>query len=306
MRRVTQIEQLEWLALGGGVSGAAVWRCDADEKPVLAVRRWPDAIEARVISNRRAWLARLATHTELVRAPVPLETNDPRWEASPWVVGEPAGVGPASVEPSRETLRAVASGLAEWHAAAREIDGATRDCCDPFGEFVAAGARAFHEANAVAGDAVFDPVRELDRRLPPAVAAARKLARRHRGAALDRQTVHGDARPEHFLLSGGRLTGVIDHGAIRRDTPLADVARLAAELDPDGGRLREAWLDAWEAATGDALDRPRMDALEAIGAVRTAANWRRWLAAGGPPGAKPGAVRARLAIVGRRLDRLCR
>lgn len=58
-----------------------------------------------------------------------------------------------------------------------------------------------------------------------------------------------DARPEHFLFEGDRLTGVVDFGAMGVDTVSGDLSRLIGE-----------WLD------GDSTTRGR--ALEAYGGIR--------------------------------------
>ncbi|ADB14724.1 aminoglycoside phosphotransferase [Pirellula staleyi DSM 6068] len=46
------------------------------------------------------------------------------------------------------------------------------------------------------------------------------------GISSDLRPVIRDARPEHFLFVKGKLSGMIDFGAMRIDTPVADLARL--------------------------------------------------------------------------------
>ena len=41
-----------------------------------------------------------------------------------------------------------------------------------------------------------------------------------------------DARPEHFLFEGGRVTGLVDFGAMDVETVAADLARLEGEWLP--------------------------------------------------------------------------
>jgi Ser/Thr protein kinase RdoA (MazF antagonist) len=46
-------------------------------------------------------------------------------------------------------------------------------------------------------------------------------------------TVLRDARPDQFLFTEGKLSGVIDFGAVGRDIVAVDLARLASEWFPD-------------------------------------------------------------------------
>lgn len=112
------------------------------------------------------------------------------------------------------------------------------------------------------------------------------------------QIIHGDARPEHFLIENGELTGLIDFGAMRRDTPWADLARLAGELGP--GRIDQV-ASLYEEVSGQPVDRAAIAALDLTGAVLSAANWARWLSDPGRRWSDPERVRQRLRSIADRL-----
>src|SRR5206468_88816 len=78
----------------------------------------------------------------------------------------------------------------------------------------------------------------LARRLAPAVAA---LVRREAGRVVGLQPCLRDARPDHFLFEGERPTGLVDFGAMGRDSVAGDLARLLAEwVGPDPAARAEA------------------------------------------------------------------
>lgn len=145
---------------------------------------------------------------------------------------------------------------------------------------------------------------ELDR-IVASLSAARDAAERALAAAdeskLRQQAIHGDARPEHFLVSDSELTGLVDFGAMRVDTPLADVARLAGEVAIGDSDRFASVAEAYAAASTRAIDLQAVRALDAAGAVISAHNWLRWLSAPGFDTRDPGLVRERLRSIAARL-----
>jgi homoserine kinase type II len=55
-----------------------------------------------------------------------------------------------------------------------------------------------------------------------------------------------DARPDHFLFQGERLSGLVDFGAMGIDCVAADLARLFGEWFHDSGSLPAGALAAYE------------------------------------------------------------
>lgn len=225
------------LGNAGGLSGASLWRFDSTRGPLVA-RAWPvDGPDSSTLARIHAWIARAG---DLGFLPVPVATLDGRtlislggrnWEVAPWMTG----VADLARPPTLARLRAAFAGLAAFHARqsadrsegpspglisrAREIEALLA------GEFAAIDrAAALHPADARA---------DLARRW---IARARGLApgllgplRRASTRPLPLQPCLRDARPDHFLFEGDRLTGLVDFGAMGRESVAADLARLLGE-----------------------------------------------------------------------------
>lgn len=88
--------------------------------------------------------------------------------------------------------------------------------------------------------------------------------------------VHADCRTGNFLIQDGHLVGILDWEFARFSDPLEDLGWMLARcwrfgaLDRHAGGLgsRAAFLDAYEAATGTALDRQAVVAWELFATIR--------------------------------------
>ena len=75
-----------------------------------------------------------------------------------------------------------------------------------------------------------------------------------------------DARPEHFLFEGNRLSGLIDFGAMGFETVAADLARLLGEWLADYEPLRTEALAAYEQVRPlDPAEKALIAPFEAVG-----------------------------------------
>ncbi|MBW8885212.1 MAG: phosphotransferase [Planctomycetia bacterium] len=87
-----------------------------------------------------------------------------------------------------------------------------------------------------------------------------------------------DVHHDHVLFTGEEVTGLIDFGAMRIDTPLADVARLVGSLVGDDHEARQFACDAYsELRPLSEADRRLIDVLDETGVVLGALNWLIWL-----------------------------
>jgi Ser/Thr protein kinase RdoA (MazF antagonist) len=87
-----------------------------------------------------------------------------------------------------------------------------------------------------------------------------------------------DVHHEHVLFTGDEVTGLIDFGALRIDTPLADVARLVGSLVGDDQEARTFAFDAYsERRPLGEMDRRLIDVLDESSVVLGAMNWLTWL-----------------------------
>lgn len=299
----------DWCPTCGGLSNASVWRVDSGGS-VFAVRRWWTGIDPRLL----AWMAEslrtlVGSPLDFVAAPLGgmgddawpyLDAHEGRWEAAPWKPGEPLRAdGP------RSDLVAAIDGLVRFHRRMQEVP----PC--PVPSLASLDVRVSRLTQWLAQPPFKLPLSlsqrwpELAQLLPQlplaAAEAARQLARVSAASLGTPQPIHGDARPEHFLLRDSQLTGLIDFGAMRSDSALIDVARLAGELaGGDAARLAEV-VSLYEARAGTPIDRSAVRALDASGAVLSAINWMRWLSDPAGPERDPASVRDRLRTISARL-----
>lgn len=87
-----------------------------------------------------------------------------------------------------------------------------------------------------------------------------------------------DVWHDHLLFEGDRLTGLLDYGAVRVDTPAVDLARMLGSLVEDDPERWQTGLAAYRqvrplGTEEEALAR----ALDRSGVVIGITNWLRWL-----------------------------
>jgi homoserine kinase type II len=101
--------------------------------------------------------------------------------------------------------------------------------------------------------------------------------RRAAGQTCRLQACLRDARPDHFLFEGERVTGLIDFGAMDLDTVACDLARLLTEWLGRDRELRAEALDAYGSVRVlDTTEIALIDAFETSSALLAAAHWVRW------------------------------
>lgn len=237
------------------------------------------------------------------------EFEDAHWEITPWLNGQ----ADVSCPPTLVHLRAAFAGLAAFHE---------RLACEQT-EGVSPGLRLRTDAVTHLVDGGLDRVERAIQRRPGAAGAvtaaalhwltlARTVApkmleslKKASALVIYIQPCLRDARPEHFLFEGDRLTGVVDFGAMGIDTISGDLARLIGE-----------WLDGDSTSRGRALEayegiRPLKPAeLTLIGVFESSADlligerWVRWHFLENRRFEDPDAVGKGLARGLRRLERL--
>lgn len=287
----------------GGLSDCRVWRY-VSGGGVWALRVTP---VANVEPGKVVWRAGVLERASSRGAgfvPAPLRTSDGSAvisdeevciEVSPWMPGTPL-----APEDSGTRMGEAACGLSCFHAALEEEA--------PRGTF--SRSTAFTQRQEALGKLAKegldtpkcrpewrDFVSLIHASIGPATAALERV--REEPTLL--QPVQVDSRPEHFLLDEDRLTGLIDFGAMRIDTPWIDLARLAGELSGGDRSRREEILLLYERAACSRVPRGVIEALDLSGAVLASANWLRWIGEGAP---LSGRVEVRVAELRSRLCRL--
>ena len=296
---------LSWHRAPGGFSGARVWRGEADGTPRVALKAWPDGTSPDRVSQVHAWLAQ-AAHLPFVPTVFAgagghtvCAEGGRLWDCGRWQPGEPR-TAPAAAEIVR-ACEAVAGLHAAW------AGETTRGACP--GVRNRLRALAENEPLLRAGHGALPPVSPLlDPLLRRAVLVAARtapLAARalhpweHRALAL--HPCVRDLRGEHLLFQDGRVSGIIDYGAMAVDHPAVDLARLLDDYAAEDDALFRAGMNAYRAARGlfDAPDE-FVRLLARTGAVCSVLGWLVRLVTRGERPADPPAVAARLdALVSR-------
>lgn len=292
-----------WRGGAGGHSGSDLWQLDAAAGP-LVLRRWPpDGPDAARLDRIHGWLARLAP---LPFIPVPFVGRAGRawvaaggrsWELAPWMPGAPdlgQPPSPAHLGTMFGTVARVHLLLApETTLAPSPGLVARRDELRQLIDWEFVGLRS-----AVAAvpdtDARWCAERWLDLASLMAGEVAGRVAA-DAGRAIPLQPALRDARPDHFLFEGDRLTGLVDFGAMGVESVASDLARLLGQTVGRDRDARSAGLAAYRGVrslSGEDLELIRT--FEAANAVLGGARWVRWHFVAGRRFDDPGAVTAGL------------
>jgi aminoglycoside phosphotransferase (APT) family kinase protein len=204
------------------------------------VAQWADGL-----ARERTWLPRLAPHLSL-RVPTPVAAGRPAhaypfaWAIYEWIDGR--SYADDLVDDERRAARDLARFVVELRRT-DHIDGAPPT-----------GRAPLRELDAVTRDAIAGATGVIDR------AAATAAWDRALAAPVWDGTpawVHTDLLRPNLLVDGGRLSAVIDFGAVGIGDPAADVAAAWSVFGEVGRPVYRAALDVddetWERARGYAL-----------------------------------------------------
>jgi Ser/Thr protein kinase RdoA (MazF antagonist) len=263
---------LTWAPLGpgDGFSRAAVWRGEVGGEPAFALKAYPPGYPADRLAAVHRWM-KLAP---LPFVPAVVPTADGRtvvehagraWDLTAWMPGAPAVGRPADAQ-----LAAAVAALAELHR------------CWSREPHPAAPCPGVLRRLALLTDwrpppAGLDPLLRraadlLADRVPAAVAALRPWANRP-GPIFPCLC---DVWRAHVLFAGGRVTGVIDYGALKPDHPAVDLARLLGDYLGDDRPALEAAVAAYHSAGAPGPVDPDLVALlDRTGVVCAVVHWVR-------------------------------
>jgi len=273
---------------GSGFSGSRLWRVTAASGRAYCLRRWPrEHPSVERLQLIHTVLRRVGGELPAVAVPLAgssgatwVEAAGYLWELTEWKPGAPDSALPAP--PGR--LAAALGLLARFHTLA---DWPAQQGIPPAvveRQRLLAGLQGGRLETITAALAhPIDP--QLDALAGELLALARSALAR---PALRELAQTRDAWPlapairdvhrEHVLFTGDAVTGLIDFGALRIDTPLTDVARLVGSLAGDDAASREAALEAYaEVRPLGARDRERIGLLDETGLILAAFHWLAWL-----------------------------
>jgi Ser/Thr protein kinase RdoA (MazF antagonist) len=206
------------------------------------------------------------------------------WELAPWM----PGVADFHANPTRERLRAAMQTLARFHLLAASgphqassssqapalVERESRVLELLQRQFEPLYAAAYKELNpALASrakrilEAANPRLNDLYVKIKPASEQLHHI-----------QPAIRDIWHDHVLFTADEVTGIVDFGAMRIDTPLADVARLVGSLVGDDQDARLFALDAYAELRPLTLDdRQLIDVLDESAVVLAGLNWLTWL-----------------------------
>jgi homoserine kinase type II len=294
-----QVRRIEPLASAGGWSGCLLWRVTAER--TLCLRRWP---REHPTPDRLRLIHSVLTHAAaqgIGFIPVPLPASSGQtfiqheghlWELTPWLSGR----ADFHARPTRPRLAAALQALARFHLASQswrqvlgvgsQESGVSVQGAPAIAERLALveqlhGGDLARLASAVEGGLSPD----LDQRAQAILAVApgrlsglRTLLAAASQISLPLQPAIRDCHHDHVLFTGDEVTGLVDFGALRIDTPLTEVARLIGSLVGDDQASRGFALEAYSQLRPlRPQDRDLIELLDQSGVVLAGLNWLRWL-----------------------------
>lgn len=232
--------------LSGGLSGAAVYRCDVDGRG-YALKRWPEGTSAARVDEVHDVLRRARKTLGLVPELFPslfgstrLSWDAAHFELASWVPGVAVGDRDEERATIVDAVRRGAAAIGAFHEATR---------C--WGEGDALAPAVLRRLGRIA---------ELQRRLPealargqsptPMIAMAAEWLRRHGNVRLKEaaarlepwaarmvpvQVVLRDIHRQHILFHEGVVSGIVDFDAVGKDAIATDLARWVGGFLGDCG-----------------------------------------------------------------------
>ena len=297
----------------GGWSGSLIWKVAERGGHDFCLRLWPQQHprEERLLYIHGV-LGEVGKSLPIVACPLPalsggtfVRDAEHFWELTPWMPGQ----ADFHRAPSDVRLRAAMQALARFHNAAGSVQttrgaaAAWTDRQQQVQELRCGGMDQIAVALAQSSDPEFDvTARQLwplarkgfDRIVAhPLISAKTEL---HLLPAIR------DIHREHVLFTDDEVTGLIDFGALRLDTPLADIARLIGSLVGDDRERRRIALDAYtDLRPLSTEDRGLIDFFDESGQVLAAFNWLCWLYVEGRDMGPPEPITRRLEEIASRL-----
>jgi homoserine kinase type II len=285
--RVRPLAHPEPLGGAGGQSGARLWRYRGAAGEFV-LRAWPSHGPGRDhLELVHHWLS---LTTDLGFTPIPIRDNFGQslrefdgyhWEIAPWLKGAPD----CEHSPSSGHRRAAFVALAAFHLRLAAL-GKQGPSPGLFGR---------HRSIRQLIDGGFDRIETTCRAKKNVADGPHDHALRWLGLARTRapvaearlasvvsRVVHlqpclRDARPEHFLFDGERLSGLVDFGAMGIETVAADLARLIAEWLGGDSVARHDALAAYESLRPlDTTEATLIEVFEASAAILIGERWIRW------------------------------
>ena len=283
--------RLEPLSGAGGFSGAQLWRIETNGGS-YCLRRWPREHPTPGRLQLIHAVLRHAGASGIDFIPVPLFTalssntfishSGHLWELAPWLPGK----ADYQANPSRARLSAAFQALAVFHVSASSFPVRSHGPAPTLIERGERLAKLQHNkyeqiATAVcraAPSPVVDCGKSLLQLFPLLAPQAAGRLTAAAQVSVPLMPAIRDIWHDHVLFTGDVVTGIIDFGAMRMDTPLTDIARLLGSLAGDDRDAREFALDSYHTLRPlSDQDRWLIDVLDTSGTLLAGFSWLEWL-----------------------------
>ncbi len=255
----------------------------------MVLRAWPPlGPDRRHLERVHRWLAKVAglgfipSPIADLRGQTLQQDEGTFYEVDPWLTGEPDRSRP----PASARLRSAFSGLAAFHDrfASERHEGFSQGLKRRYEVLVhllEGGLDILDQAineGRPAGDTLTRVIAcrwaELARRVAPRLLDPLRISS---GRFVALQPCLRDARPDHFLFTDDRLTGLVDFGAMGVDCISGDLARLMGEwLEGDPAARTEALAAYEQIRPLDRIEADLIDVFECSSALFIGEHWIRW------------------------------
>ncbi len=281
------------LGNAGGFSGAMIWQLETAQA-TMCLRRWPRACPTpeRLFGIHQV-LKHVGARCNFVPVPIDVASREAApesfvhydghlWELTVWL----PGTAELDSNVTEQLVAAAMRALAEFHVAAAELgvsqlksDGLQerhRMAC----EFAAGRLEKWRQALATySGEhehlercrQIVTLCRPLVERLPAMLSSVAEHP-------LEIQHCLRDVKRDHLLFEGTNVTGLIDYGAMRRDSVSGDIARLLGSLGDVGTKMWRHGLSAYEEMrTLSVHEKTAIPLFHNANVALSGLNWVRWL-----------------------------
>jgi homoserine kinase type II len=277
-----------FLGNAGGFSGARLWRVDS-EIGSFCLKAWPPEKSAPNLRHVHQWME-IARSAGRRFVPALMRTIDDAawqlhggrfWDLSEWM----PGTADFWANPSTDRIRAACIALASLHDVWSRRESQTGVCpavqrrlnaWNEWKTLLDAGWRPNFAANHL------DPLASLANRawdvLSAHISNLPDLLEQFRDRRLRLHPCLCDIWHDHVLFEGNRVSGMIDFGSMRVDSPATDLARMLGSLAGDNEQLFGAGLEAYRSIRGDSTpDAEFIRVLDRTGTIIALTQWLRWL-----------------------------
>ena len=228
--------EIEALGSAGGFSGAEFWKISVGPTE-YCLRRWPHGKPNRSQADMiYSTLEYVRQHSDLPLAfPIPTVHGEPmcragdaNWELSLWMPGKPI----AETKINDDQLRAAARALAEFHNTTSLLSQQQRASpaidlrCTMIDRLWAAQLEQLQSTQVVSDVVDIGVKKMLLEQFRYQAHALRQQLELLRSVPVFQIPIFGDVWSDHVFFKNDEVSGIVDFGAMKLESPCLDIARL--------------------------------------------------------------------------------